>query len=317
MSGRQLTRFFALAILVITHLWGALPEACAAGKIAILLSDDEKAYAVPVETFTDEIDMSVEVFNLLGEIKNAPAIMHKLFSEDISLIFALGAKAAYTAKIWTEDRHSIPVVFAMVINWQRYNLLKGSHNIAGIASDVTPGTQFANLTIFSPDVRRIGVIYSKEHSGQLVEMAQQASRLLDIELVAKPILKPGDFKRTYKELGNTMQGFWLLSDPVVYTLDNISWLGKKCISDKLSCIGQSRNVAKLGMLLAVDPDTHNIGSQAAAISKSILHNKKPPEEIGVMPPLGTKLYLNLKTAKKIDLDISPNALDMANEIIDQ
>lgn len=288
-----------------------------AEKIAILLSDEEKAYATPVETFTNEINLPVKVYNLQGNIKNAPSIMAEIFSDSSSLVFALGAKAAYIAKIWTMDRQDVPVVFAMVLNWQRYNLLEGQNNIAGIASDVSPGIQLANMTMFSPDVKRIGVIYSKDHSAQIVSMAKKASKVLELELVAQPIVRPSDFKRVYKEFGKSIDGFWVLADPVIYTIENISWLEKKCLNDNLSCIGQSKNVAKFGMLLAVDPDMHSIGSQSAAISKSILYHNKKPKEIGVMSPLGTKVFLNMLTAEKININISPAAKKLASEIIDK
>ena len=295
----------------------ALPrQSIGAQKIAILLSDQEKAYAAPIATFTNEINSPVEVYNLQGNIKNAQKTMADIFADDTSLIFALGAKAAYVAKVWTMDRQEIPVIFAMVINWQRYDLLKGQNNMAGIASDVSPGTQLANMTMFSPNVQKIGVIYSKDHSGEIVAKAEKATGLLDLELIAKPISRPEDFQRTYKEFGNDINGFWVLADPVIYTLENISWLEKKCLKDNLSCIGQSENVAKFGMLLAVDPDMHSIGSQAAAISKSVLQNTKQVKRIGVVSPLGTKLFLNLKTAKKVGLNISPAAMELTTEIID-
>lgn len=295
----------------------ALPrQSIGAQKIAILLSDQEKAYAAPIATFTNEINSPVEVYNLQGNIKNAPKTMADIFADDISLIFALGAKAAYVAKVWTMDRQDIPVVFAMVINWRRYDLLKGQNNVAGIASEISPGTQLANMTMFSPNVKKIGVIYSEEHSKQIVSVAKKAADFLNLELISKSILRHGDFKRTYKEFGQEIDGFWVLADPVVYTLDNISWLEKKCLKDSLSCVGQSKNIAKMGMLLAVDPDMHSIGSQAAAISKSILHNTKTVGQIGVVSPLGTKLFLNLKTAEKVGLDISPAAMELTSEIID-
>ena len=288
MNGKQLiTRNYVFwPVILLLFLLVPIPAYCA-DEVAILLSDDEKAYETPVATFKNEIHLPVSIYNLLGNLKNAPKTMADIFAKDTKLIFALGSKAAFVAKVWTMDKQYIPVIFAMVINWQRYNLLEGQDNIAGIASEVSPGS-----------------------------LAEKTSQVLNLELVAKPISRPGDFKRTYKEFGREIGGFWILADPVIYTIDNISWLEKKCINDNLACIGQSKNVAKFGMLIAVDPDMHSIGSQAAAISKSIIHHKKKPKDIGVMSPLGTKIFLNLLTAEKIGLDISPAAREMASEIID-
>ncbi len=305
---------FAGLLLMFLLLWTAKASA---GPIAVLLSDEEEAYSMPINTFIKEIGNPVELYNLQGDIKNAPEIMDEIISKKPDLIFALGAKAAYTSKVWTTDRQEIPVIFAMVLNWQRYNLLDGQDNIAGIAYDVAPGTQFVNMTMFSPNAKRIGVIYSEEHSEQMVLKAQKAAQLLGIELVSKSINHPKEFRRAFREISNKIDSYWILTDPVVYTLDNLSWLRNKCIKNKLICIGQSKNVAKLGTLLAVDPDIPNIGSQAASMARNILLKNQDPNDIGVMPPLGTRLYVNLKTARKIGITVSQPAMDMVNEIVDK
>jgi len=107
----------------------------------------------------------------------------------------------------------------------------------------------------------------------------------------------------------------MLADPVVYTLENVDWLEKRCAKDQIVCMGQSRNIAEIGILLAVNPDIANIGLQAASMAKSILLRHKPPEQIGVMPPLGTHLVLNAKTADMIGMSLNDTVMDMANEII--
>ena len=67
----------------------------------------------------------------------------------------------------------------------------------------------------------------------------------------------------------------------------------------------------------MDPDPANVGLQAASMAKSILINHQNPKEVGVMPPLGTRLVLNAKTAEKIDLKLNRTAMDLASDIIDR
>ncbi len=318
MDGKPL-RIKIAGLLLILGLWNAPVHTCGAdaapGPIAVLLSDTEEAYTKPVASFIDEIQMPVEIFNLKGEIDNAPSQMTKIFAIQPALIFALGAKAAYTAKVWTADRPHIPVVFAMVLNWQRYKLLDGQENIAGIASEVAPGTHLVNMTIASPRVKRVGVIYSKAHSSEIIQQAKQAAEILRLEVVDIPINRPKEFRQVYKQIAEKIDGFWMLADPVVYTLENVDWLEKRCTKDQIVCIGQSRNIAEMGILLAVNPDIANIGLQAASMAKNIVLKHRPPRQIGVMPPLGTQLVLNAKTADKIGLDLNNTVLDMANDII--
>ncbi len=291
--------------------------ASAENHVAVLLSDTEKAYSAPLDSFTKEVGAPVKIYNLEGDIHKAPEMMAEILSQKPALIFVLGAKAAYVAKIWTSDLPEIPVIFSMVLNWQKYELFPGQENIAGIANEVAPGVQFANTAIIAPATRRIGVIYSKEHSAHVIKEAKESAEKLGIDLIAKSISRPHDFRHAFQRMADRIDGYWIVADPVVYTLENISWLEKKCMKQNLICIGQSRNVATGGILLAVDIDVTNIGSQAASMAKNILIRHQSPKNIGVMPPLGTRLLLNMKTARKIGLSVSQVAMDLANEIIDK
>ncbi len=80
-------------------------------------------------------------------------------------------------------------------------------------------------------------------------------------------------------------------------------------------MGQSDNIVRRGALLAVGIDPNNIGVQAASMARNILKGQKP-KDIGVMPPLGTRLILNMATAKKIGLEINELAKSKASTIIE-
>lgn len=294
-----------------------LPSAAwAEGWVAILLSDTEPIYHRPVQSFRAAIPMETREFNLRDNIRRAPQLKREILDDPPTLIFALGAKAAFAAKLWTKERQDIPVLFAMVLNYQKYHLLDGQSNITGISSEVNPGNQFLNLTLFAPQIRRIGVIYSKEYSRELVAKATMATKMLGLELIETPITAKESFRRIYKELSGNVDGIWVLNDPVTYTLDNMDWLQQRCIQDQLVCIGQSVNLTQIGILLSVRPDAAGIGVQAASMSKNILERKQLPSTIGVMEPLGTNISLNLRTARRIGILLNPQALNLATTIIE-
>lgn len=286
--------------------------------VVVFLSSDDEAYARPVDAFIDKINMPVEIYNLHGDVGNADARMTEILSRDPALIFALGAKAAYIAKLKTlqQSRQDVPVVFAMVLNWERYGLLKGSDNIAGIATDIDPGTTFANMKMFAPKVKTIGVIYSDEHSSATIKKARRISDLLGYKLTAKPIKRQKEFRRAFNKMADDIQAYWILTDPVVFSTRNMNWLKKHCVEKRIVTIGQSENVVKLGMLLGINTDAGNIGVQAASMSRNIILHGQTPRSIGVMPPLGTSLILNAKTADRIGLEIDQLALGMTNKIVE-
>ena len=308
--------FLLLLLLISVAVYGGQSGGQSRGYITVLLSDGEKTYGSPVHSFIDSVSNEVRTFNLHGDIRHDPGLKARIFADKPVLIFALGAKAAYAAKLWTKNRQDIPVLFAMVINWHKYGLSEGQSNMVGISSEVNPGNQFVNLSIFAPQVRRIGVIYSPTHSSEIVKQARKAVEMLGMELVERRIERGQDFKRIYRQLSTSIEGLWILNDPVTYTTDNMSWLEKRCIVDKLVCIGQSRNLTEIGLMLSVRPDLSNIGVQAASMAKNILVRGQSPGAIGVMEPLGTNIYVNRRTAERIGIKLSDKTLGMATEVIE-
>lgn len=314
MIGRILINTGWTLLLVLVLAGGA--QAGNTDWVAVLLSDSESAYERPVRSFRDSIGVPARVFNLQGDIRHDDGFKEDFSEKNPLLIFALGAKAAYAAKLWTRKHQDVPVIFAMVLNWRKYELFQDQNNIAGISSEVNPGTQFLNLSLFAPDIKSVGVIYSPQHSGEIIEQARQVTKMLGVRLIEKRVSTAGDFRKAYKKLAGEVEGLWVLSDPVTYTIDNMSWLERRCIKDKLVCIGPSRNLTQIGLLLSVRPDITNIGVQAASMAKNILIRGQKPHHIGVMEPLGTSVFVNKQTADQIGVRLSTQVMGMATEILE-
>lgn len=302
---------FSAALLFCAFTTVAAP---AVRPVAILLSDSLPAYEQPVAAFENKISDTnrVVTFNLKGDIQNATVVMTRLMEHQPSLIFALGAKAAWFSKLATRDHPETAVIFAMVLNWQRYELLDNQRNIAGISADVAPGTQLFNLGLFAPQIRRVGVIYNPAHSAKTLEKAREAAALIGVELVARPIDQASEVERDWRRISNNIDAFWVLNDPVVYTLNNIYWLRDRCLKERMTCVGQSDNATRLGLMLSVNPNVASVGMQAASMADAILRRSVSPASLGVQDPLGTWLTVNTKTAEKIGIvldTVSLSAVD--------
>ncbi|MES9862516.1 MAG: ABC transporter substrate binding protein [Candidatus Thiodiazotropha sp. LLP2] len=305
-------RYLLFLIMIVI----ALPVWSDQAPVVVLLSDSDAVYERPLVQFRSKLKHQVEVFNLKGDIHQAPEVMAEVMASKPIMIVAFGAKAAYFAKLATQSRQDVPVLFAMVLNWQRYRLLEGQSNLAGIDAEVAPGTQLLSLNLLFPEVARIGVIYSNAHSLASVEEAIRTADLVGVEVSAKPIERAKELKQAYRRLAGKVDAVWLPTDPVLYTLENIHWLKRQCVKDRLICIGQSDNIVRLGLLLAVNPDIPSVGVQAAGLAEDILLHGVKPSQIGVQDPLGTRMTLNAKTASKIGLKLTENVLQLADEVVE-
>lgn len=286
--------------------------------IVILYSDKSESYHAPAEAFIKKQSHTVLEYYLNDDgFSTGSAIMNNIMMQKPALIFALGARAAWFAKAATVNRLETKVIFAMVLNWQRYNLLDGQKNIVGISNDISPGTQLFNLSLLSPNVKRVGVIYSKFYSQDMIKQAKDATELLGLELIAEPTSRAEGFKRSWRKISQNIDAYWVLSDPGLYTLDNVHWLNNRCLREKIICIGQSKNITKLGVLLSINPDEVNLGVQAAALSKQI-HDDVSGNYLGnIQAPIATTVTLNRRTANMIGIKIDKQVLSLVNHIVDE
>ena len=304
-----------LSLILLFIIFGSQNLFAMEQPIVILYSDNNQSYMEPAQIFKEKQTQKVLEFSLHGNVDQAPEIMSELMGHKPALIFALGARAAWFAKVATKQNLDTKVLFAMVINWQRYNLLDGQPNMLGISSDIAPGTQLFNLSLISPKAKRIGVIYSEKFSQTIIEEAEKAAQLLGLELVATSIENAGSLKRAWRLMASDIDSYWVLTDPELYTMGNIHWLSERCLKEKIVCIGQSTNITKLGVLLSINPDDENIGLQAVGLAKRFLLNENLNGSGKVVDPIGTKVTFNRSTADKIGLTVNAQTLSMVNQVV--
>ncbi len=313
---KSMSRFLNLLLFVL-GLVSCLPAAAWSaqqGLVVILLSSNVPAYQEPARDFELEYDGPVRVFTLHGTTREVPIVLAEVLAAKPRLILALGARAAYAAKMWTEKEQQIPVLFAQAMNWRHFGLLGKQANIAGIDMVSPAGSELAYLTMFAPDVRRIGMVYSKG-SEAMARKIQEAAGLFGLEVVMVAAQDSRDLKFAYKALVDEIDGFIVLRDPKVYDLDNMEWLGERCRIDKIVCLGRSAELAQKGTLLTVSPGSRDIALQAVSLTQAILSGQTTPQEIGVAAPLGTRVVLSLEAATALNLTISQEVQDAATEVI--
>lgn len=80
-------------------------------------------------------------------------------------------------------------------------------------------------------------------------------------------------------------------------------------------MGANLDAATAGALLAYGPNHADIFRRSAAVVDKILKGEKPGD-IPVQRPVTFNLRLNLKTARKLGLDISPFFIARADEVIE-
>jgi putative ABC transport system substrate-binding protein len=265
-------------------------------------------YKVAQEEFKRVISRPVLEVNLEEKKWRISKIQDLLYDEYPDLIYCIGTKAYLIANKFVSERN---IVFSSIVNWQRFPVAKKTY---GVSSELHQGVQITMFRYVFPDVKRIGVLYSKRYNSEWVDSAVKTAKDMGVDIIGRPVHKSKDAISALEELLPQIDALWLISDPVVMSdKDIIMDLFKACDAKKKPIFSYHEAFVEYGAALIVSVDDPTIGRQAADIAVGVLAGE--PVEEKVQLPAGSHVILNLKKVSQYGLKYNENALSAVNQII--
>ncbi len=308
-SGRVHLRPLASAAALVLLTCGAPASAAGPATVLIVKSDSLPQYESPIAVFRKTISFPSTIINIEGSPKKGTALLNRAAAEEKPIaIFALGAQAAWLSRQTLPD---VPLVFAMVLGWQRYGLAHGP--TTGVSLDIPADATFTRFKLMLPALKTVGVIYSTACSQKMVDNARDAARRLGLGLVEEQVAYSSDVPGAYRRMRTRVDGLWMVPDPVVITLDNFEYLAERTRNDGIAFLAFSENFVRAGALLSVSPNYTTIGSQAAVLTERLLADQNSPP--AVQPPVGSKLVLNSSTARILGFEFNALQISMADLVV--
>lgn len=301
--------FCLFVLAVVTAVF--LPETAAADDLALVLqSEDLLAYSEPVEGFReslqDKASIQVDVRNIRGDLDRARTILEEYGKQQPTVIYALGAQAAYVAKQIVPEvlGKKIPFVFSSVLDWESYGF--NTPYSTGIKAKVPVRSVLVQSSMVIPEMEKIAVLYSTETADRIRE-AKSVAEELDLSVEAVEVNNPEDVEQEIAELEElNADAWWLPADPAVVTVDNFKRLRQRAVELGQPLIVYSESFVRAGGLVSVSIDYRTVGSQAASIVLEVLDGQ-PIDEIEVADPIGTEFLGNSAVAAALGIDITNTA----------
>jgi putative tryptophan/tyrosine transport system substrate-binding protein len=167
-----------------------------------------------------------------------------------------------------------------------------------------------------PKVTRAGVLRdatSPAGTGQFGAI-QSAAPSLGVEVTPINLRDAADIERAVTAFSRSANG------GLIVTASSLSVIHRDLIimqaaQHKLPAIYFERFFVTAGGLISYGPDQGDQYRQAAGYVDRILRGEKPAD-LPVQAPTKYELVINLKTAKALDLEVSPSLLARADEVID-
>jgi putative tryptophan/tyrosine transport system substrate-binding protein len=167
-----------------------------------------------------------------------------------------------------------------------------------------------------PNAKQIGVLWNPttpSHAVVLKEV-ESAGRNLGVQLLMMPIENIADFDRVFSQMARERaDGFLVPGSP----LTNIQRtpLAELELKYRLPGIFGNKANAEAGGLMSYGADFTYMYRRTAFYVDRILKGEKP-EDLPVEQASKYELAINLKTAKAIGFEISPQLLARADEVIE-
>lgn len=283
-------------------------------EIVVVQGKDIHPYTQALEGFKSECDFKITTFFVESKLKKNREVLKKIKSKKPVLVLTIGLNATLLVKDEIDD---IPILYCMVMNPEKHGLIESGHsNISGITLKVPAKTQLAQLAEVIPNIKKIGVIYNENNTGLLIEEGRRFLKDKNIDLVFENIsLKKSVPKAARRLVKKGVDALWLPPDQTIVTIDSCKFLILLSIENNIALMTYAGSFVQAGALLSLSPDYFAVGAQAGEIAKDIIHNNNFPKE-SVITPKVVNLDMNLKTAKKIKINITDDLINSAKNIFE-
>lgn len=290
-----------LALCASPGFSGSSPE------IAILVSGEGSYYQQAVEGFRRGLSAQVLVkeYHLQGSLARGREFGQTVRAWQPKLVLAVGLKAAQAAHLEIPD---IPVIFCLVLDPASHGL--PASNMTGILMRPPNPEHFRAMQSLLPRVRRIGLLYHPERSGDFVLHASQDAQRLGLTLVASIVREQADVPEALRVLLPQIDLLWLIQDSVVVMPESLDFLLTTSFDAKVPIYTFAASLVQRGALAGLTLNPHDIGEQAGRLARKILQGDVRPHSM-LVPPAMTSLALNLNSAEYFGVHPSPEVMRMA------
>ena len=255
-----------------------------------------------------------------GRLDRLPALATDLVRSQVSVIAAANTPAVLAAKAATT---TIPIVFEMAGDPVRLGL---------IASLDRPGGNVTGVTNLSIEVvpKRLQLLHETVPTAKVVALlvnpanptvaeiqlrtVRSAARTLGLDLHVLNASTESDFEVIFANLIQLRAGGLVIAADPLFA-GRSKQLGELTVRHAVPAISGRRDFAVAGGLLSYGADIGESYRLAGIYTGRVLKGDKPAN-LPVQQSTKVELYINLKTAKALGLNVPNTLIGRANEVIE-
>lgn len=289
----------------------ALAAPLEGAEVALLKSADSPAWRPAIEALKRAAaGHNVSEFDLRGDKAEAERVVAAVKGR-VAAIVALGPLAAQAAR---DGAPELPLVACMISDPSRIGLAAGP-NVTGVALHPPVKNQLAAFRMVNPRGVRLGVIYSAENVGKLVQEAQRAAPVVRLSIVEKAISSDREVPQALRALlagSDAVDALWLPPDPLLLGEDARRYIFQETLKAGKPVYAFSAALVQEGALVSNGAQMANTGEQAGELLLRLLGPDKGAKIELAIPR--AELVINKKIADRLRIEIPADALKAAAKV---
>jgi ABC-type uncharacterized transport system substrate-binding protein len=253
-----------------------------------------------------------------GDMHRVPQLLEEMKAAKFDAVIVTGFPVALAAKA-----AGIPTVVAFgagdpVATGLVQTLSRPGGNITGISDNATELStkRLSLLKQVNPKLRRVAMLWNKDDLG--MSMRYQASadvaQSMDVAVMPLGVREPDDFNEAFAAMNRE------LPDAILMVSDALTTLNRKRVFEyaaerRLPAIYEYDFLVRDGGLMSYGADLKESFERAGDLVARIFQGAQP----GDLPferPTRYPFVINLKTAKATGIELPPNLVALADEVIE-
>jgi len=267
--------------------------------------------------YVDGQNVTIEYRSAQGRPERLPELATVLVQSKPDVIFALGGDVTPHAAKATQ---SIPIVYAMSADPVQLgvakSLAKPGGNSTGVTflSDQLAAKRLETFKEVAPRMARVALIRDPSHADNELPIAERAAKTLKLELLPVEIHDPAELDRTLEAAKMSgIDSLYIVSSR--HTVASAQRIVEFANRQRLPLVAGWGAWVQAGGLISYGPNVAEMIHQASRHIDAVLKGANPGD-LPVQQPTRFELFVNLKTAKAMRLDIPETFLLRADKVIE-
>jgi putative ABC transport system substrate-binding protein len=267
--------------------------------------------------YVDGQNITLDFRSAEARPERLPELAHDLVQSKPDMIFALGGDVTPHA---TRATQAIPIVYVMSADPVELgvakSLAKPGGNSTGVTflSDQLAAKRLETFKEAAPRIARIALVRDPGHADNEWPIAERAAKILKVELLPVEMHDPAELDRTLETAKAAgFDSLYVVSSR--HTVANAPRIVDFANRHRLPLVAGWGAWVDAGGLVSYGPDVAGMIRQAAHYLDAVLKGANPGE-LPVQQPTRFQLFVNLRTAKALGLDIPESFLLRADKVIE-